>query len=186
MFQISDWSPALIGAAVGAVVSVIAQIGARRWRIAQARRALRLDLGLLLRHIDASLASLQIGADAPVYILAARLRYARFEDLMLTRERLELVEALHEQERARLLIASIRNSDILLEEIAARIDGQTPEGRRGALDQALVNLRILRETIVRLNLDTVATAPQVSASLAADVQRSLREKALHATSVERP
>lgn len=170
---------ALIGAVFGAAVSILVQIGARRWRIAQARKALRVDLGLLLRHIEASLKSLEISPKSPDYILAARLRYARFEDLMLTRDRLELIEALNEQERARLLIASIRNSDILLEEIASRIGDLAPSDRPDALEQARLNLRILRETIEHLKLNDVATLPQVPAGMAERVRIRLTEKAIH-------
>jgi hypothetical protein len=170
---------ATIGAVVGAIVSVLVQVAARRWRIMQARKALRVDLGLLLRHIDASLKSLDLSADAPVYILAARLRYARFEDLMLTADRLELITALHEQERARLLIASIRNSDILLDELASRIGDIDRLERPEALEQARLNLRILRETIAHLGLEAVATLPQTKAGMAGDVRTRLREKALH-------
>jgi hypothetical protein len=171
---------AFIGAVVGALASVILQISARRWRIGQARKSLRVDLGLLIRHIDASLKSLEIPPDAPVFILASRLRYARFEDLMLTKERLELIEALKEQERARLLIVSIRNSDILLEELAARIGDIKPSERPKALEEARLNLRILRETISHLRLDEVATQPQTPSKMAESVRTRLQEKALHA------
>jgi hypothetical protein len=170
---------ALIGALVGAAVSVLVQIGARRWRMAQARKALRADLGLLIRHIDASLKSLEISSESPVYILAARLRYAQFEELMLTGDRLELIAALKEQERARLLVASIRNSDILLDELAKVIGTIAPADRSAAMEQARLNLRILRETIEHLGLEDVAVLPEVPASMAGSIRNRLQEKALH-------
>ena len=138
-----------------------------------------MDLGLLLRHIASSLESLSISPDAPEYLIAARLRCARFEDLLLTPDRLELVEALEEQERARILIAAIRNSDILLDEIASRIPGYSVENRARAMEQARLNLRILRETIERLSLSDIAVPPLTAVTLAAQVQRTLREKEMH-------
>jgi hypothetical protein len=181
MFEASFF-PALIGALVGTAVSALVQLSVRQWRIARARKALSVDLGLLLRHIDSSLKSLEISADAPAYMLAARLRYARFEELMLSGDRLELIEALQEQERARLLIASIRNSDILLDELATRIGNMEPADRPLALEDARLNLRILRETVAHLGLTALADLPDADTDLAADVRRKLSERELHAES----
>lgn len=175
----SVWSAA-IGAVFGALVSILVQAGARWLRIQRARRALQVDLGLLLRHIDASLKSLELAANSPGYILAARLRYARIEELLLTTDRLEMIEALKEHERARLLIVAVRNSDILLDEIAGRI-ADLPEAERArALEDGRLNLRILRETIAHLALDGVAVVPQTSVGLAGKVRKRLEERTLHA------
>lgn len=101
---------------------------------------------------------------------------------MLSGDRLELIEALQEQERARLLIASIRNSDILLDELATRIGNMEPADRPLALEDARLNLRILRETVAHLGLTALADLPDADTDLAADVRRKLSERELHAES----
>lgn len=169
----------ILSALVGAVVSSVFQwIGAARRRV-KAAQALRADLGVVYRHIEASIRNLERPADVPGYQLVARLRYAMFKDSPLSPSQLEFITTAGLTDKAKIIQTWMRNSDIFLEEVAQRIEGLDGVGRAEALTKARENLVNLREFLDTLGLRELAVKPAVAVELAAKVDRRMQERKQH-------
>ncbi|MFN6924126.1 MAG: hypothetical protein ACK4P8_00590 [Tabrizicola sp.] len=169
----------IVSALVGAIVSTGFQwLGAIRRR-AKAAQALRADLGVIYRHIEASIRNLERPADVPGYQLVARIRYAMFKDSPLSPSQLEFITTRGLTDKAKIIQTWMRNSDILLEELALRIEGLDAAGRAEALGIARENLVNLREFLDTLGLRDLAVKPSVGVELAVKVDKRLQERKQH-------
>lgn len=169
----------ILSALVGAMVSgVIQWIGTVRRR-ARAAQALRTDIGMIYRHIDASIKSLERPADVPDYQLVARVRYAMFKDSPLSPSQLEFITAAGLNDKAKVIQTWLRNCDIYLEELAQRIEDLDREERLKALAGARENLANLREFLDTLGLASYAVQAAVPSDLADKVDKRLRNRKLH-------
>jgi hypothetical protein len=166
-------------AAVGALVSGLIQWLGHVRRKAQAARALRADIGMIYRHIDASLRSLDLPAGSPPYLVAARLRYAMFERSPLSPSQLEFITATGQRDRAKVVLTLMRNCDIFLEEVAARVDAMDAAALQAALAGARENMSSLAEFLDTLGLRQHAVVPSVPADLARKVRKRASDRELH-------
>jgi hypothetical protein len=174
-----DLSLVVLSALIGASVSGLVQwVGAAR-RKARAAQALRADLGVIYRHIEASIRSLQRPADGPVYQLSARLRYAMFKDSPLSPSQLEFITTAGLTAKAKVIQTWMRNSDIFLEELALRLDDLDPAERTAALASASENMSNLREFLDTLGLRDLALTSEVPTELADRVDKRLRDRRQH-------
>jgi hypothetical protein len=174
-----DLPTIIISALVAASVTGAGQWLAAARRRARAAHALRADLGVIYRHIDASILNLGRPADEPVYQLAARIRYAMFKDSPLSPSQLEFITAAGLTDKAKIILTWMRNSDIFLDELAARIDGLDPTERAEALAKARENMANLREFLDTIGLRDVALHSTVSAGLAVKVEKRLQDRKRH-------
>lgn len=160
-------------------MSALFQWAASIQRRAKAAKALRKDLGVVYRHLEASIKSLERPADVPSYQLVARLRYAMFKDSPLSPSQLEFIEETGLTEKAKVIKTWMRNSDIFLEEISERIDNLDQNERVTAMVAARDNLANLREFLDTLGLRTVALAAELPVELAQKVDKRLSDRKRH-------
>lgn len=162
-----------IATLIGIIISTLVQWLARKHRDLQAAKALRADIGLIYRHIDASIASLRrTRASAPIYLFKARLRYCMFVQSPLSYTQLDFIERTGRAEKMRIMLTLMRNSDIFLEELAASMEKLSIAQRGKALEGAIVNMESLRDLMDKLELRSLASASAVSASLASSTETS--------------
>jgi hypothetical protein len=169
----------LASATVGALVSGLVQWITHLRRKARAARALRMDLGMIYRHIEASLRSLDLPPDSPRYLIAARLRYAMFERSPLSPSQLEFITMTGQRDKAKIILTLLRNADIFMEEVAARADAMDPAMLKAALAEARQNLSSLADFLDALDLRPYAATPAVPADLARRVQKRAADRDLH-------
>jgi len=83
------------------------------------KRFVRIALGLLSRHIVASRKSLAaLQPDQPIYMLVARVRFCKVGTALVPGDMERIGILSRTNERARLLMMAVRNSDIFLDEVA--------------------------------------------------------------------
>lgn len=167
----------VIGTIIGVVISALAQWIARKRRDFLAARALRADIALIYRHIEASASSLgRLGVNAPVHLVKARLRYSMFAQSPLSYTQLDFIERSGRADEMRILLTLMRNSDIFLEEVAEAFGDLSAEDRQGAMRSAIENIESLRDFLDKLGLRELARTAKVSSALAAEVEKSRSER----------
>lgn len=102
-----------------------------------------------------------------------------FKDSPLSPSQLEFITAAGLTDKARIVLTWMRNSDIFLEELAARIEILDSAERTEALADACENLANLREFLDTIGLRDVALRSAVSAELAAKVDKRLQDRKQH-------
>ena len=144
---------AIISAVIGATSTLVSQYILYRYRLYSSGRKFRKDIKNLLRHLSASLISLEISPDEPKYFLAARLRFCKFLDGVSSITDLEWLTKRRDSTRIIPTILAIRNSDIFLEEIALRIEHMNVEQTLQAIEDAKTNLRFLQLAVSKLGYE---------------------------------
>lgn len=162
-----------VGAALGAGFTVLFQLFDWLLRHARSKRFLTLSLGLLNRHILASQKSLALtAADQPIYVQVARVRFCKSNSALLPEDMNRFGLISRNNERVRILLSAVRNSDIFLEEIADHLGAMTFEGRARALSDASENMLILGRFVARLDFGYGTATIDSSADIAADVTKT--------------
>lgn len=150
---------ATLGTCFGVVVSLLVQWALYQYWIWMAIRRFRRDIDNLRRHIRASLRSLEGIEPRPRYFIAARLRFCSFLDGMASMQDLDWLTRSHASRRILPTLFAIRNSDIFVGEIAARVDAMSEVELADALQEAKRNLQILETGVARLGFATLPTDP---------------------------
>lgn len=162
-----DLATLLIGAVIGAASTLCLQFFNWLLQHYRGRRFLSISLGLLNRHIIASQKSLsQTTADMPLYLQVARVRFCKVSTALMPEDLSRLGILTRTNERARILLTAVRNSDIVLDEIAARLDPMSHEALVRALADARENMAILGRFIAGLGLGTVTSRMDPEAEVA--------------------
>lgn len=144
------------GVIIGASASIVTQYFIYRYRLFTSAKRFRRDMANLMRHIEASMNSLDLSVDRPKYLLAARIRFCKFLDGVSSLDDLDWLTRRRDSNRILPTLLAIRNSDIFLEEVALRIEDMNDEELAEALNDAKLNLEFLRKTVERLGYSTVA------------------------------
>jgi len=167
-----DIRAAAMGAAFGTVTTILVQFATFRYRIFMSFKRFKHDLRNLDRHIHASVESLDIAADSPRYLIAARFRFCKFLDGMRSIEQLEWLTQRRDSDRILPTLLAIRNSDIFMEEIASRVDDMTEAEITQALKQGQINMAFLHKAAEQLGY---ANSMGPNRGYKIDVQKILRE-----------
>lgn len=138
---------------IGAAASLITQYILYRYRLFTSAKRFKRDMSNLVRHIEASLNSLDLSVDRPKYLLAARVRFCKFLDGVSSLDDLEWLTRRRDSNRILPTLLAIRNSDTFLEEIALRIEDMNENELSEAIEDAKLNLEFLRKTVERLGYD---------------------------------
>jgi hypothetical protein len=157
----------LIGAAIGAGFTVALQMMGWAASYHRSRRFVQIALGLLSRHVVASRKSLAaILPDQPIYLQVARIRFCKVGTALVPgdMERIGLLSRTNE--RARILMMTIRNSDIFLDEVADRMERMNREARMQAIADAGQNMLILEKVLHELGFGSARSAIDASGDLA--------------------